>query len=128
LEIINGEAYCFMQLIEWSAHIKIPGMIYAGAVSEYRIYLTALNSGDFEYVFDRGKLLKGGINNPDEFVRTKFQKLFKDNVDTWFKSDGNGILNLQEMEKLFGSSMISNIKNAIDDIENPFYQRIIKVQ
>ena len=42
LEIINGESYCSMQLIERSVHTNIPGMTHSGAVAQYKGYY---NSG-----------------------------------------------------------------------------------
>jgi uncharacterized protein (DUF488 family) len=89
-----------------------------------------IHNGDFEYVFDKGKLLKDGISNPEMFVIGEFQKVFKENADTWFKAIENGgdLLDKSQLRKLFGTDNINQIKNIIDDIDNVFYKTTIKIE
>jgi hypothetical protein len=88
-----------------------------------------IHNGDFEYIFDKAKLLKDGVIDPDAFVKGEFQKVFKVNADTWFKSieDGGELLNKTQLRKLFGTDDIDDIIDIINDIHKPFYS-IIKVE
>ena len=89
-----------------------------------------LKSGNFEYIVDRAKLVKDGVLNADEFVKGKFQRVFQNNADEWFKSIENGGVLLDEntLIKLFDTSNLDDIIDILDDIDSDFYKKIIKVE
>lgn len=89
-----------------------------------------INSGDFEYVVDRQKLLSDGVSDPEKFVKEHFQKIFKENADTWFRLESSGglIKSEETLMKLFNTKDFIKIKAIINDSSNNFYNKIIKVE
>lgn len=89
-----------------------------------------INSGKFEYVVDKQKLLKDGVLDPDKFVKDHFQKVFKANADTWFVPEelGGIIKDKTALINLFGTQNLSQIKAIINNSDHPFYKKIIKVE
>ena len=45
-----------------------------------------IKNGNFQYIFDKEKLLKE-ITAPDNFVKGKFQEVFKENASTLFREN-----------------------------------------
>lgn len=77
--------------------------------------------GNFEYVFNKAKLLGEVKPNPEIFVKKEFQKIFKNNYEEIFKQNpkffiDNGISNaeilkaLSEKEKLINHPILNFIK------------------
>jgi hypothetical protein len=88
-----------------------------------------IKSDNFEYVFDAQKLIKDGVPNPTRFVREQFQDVFKKNADDWFKTvDNGGDLTKEQLEKMFGTDNIRQIKRQLNDINSDFYKKTIKVE
>lgn len=55
------------------------------AINQFKNYI---KNGNFQYIFDKEKLLKE-ITDPDNFVKGKFQEVFKENASTLFRENSD---------------------------------------
>jgi hypothetical protein len=73
-----------------------------------------IHNGDFEYIFDKGKLLKDGVLDPDKFVKGEFQKVFKENAEELFNQNPDLF---KQLNKVGGGKIenVSQFRQLIDD-------------
>lgn len=46
-----------------------------------------IKEGNFEYIFNKQKLIRDKVADPDAFVRGKFQKVFRENAEELFEQN-----------------------------------------
>lgn len=95
------------------------------AINQFKNYL---KQGDFEYIFDRQKLLRD-VADTDGFVEREFQKIFRSNNYEIFEDfyDNSNLRILLFEEKITKRQALQQFKSLVDELDESIF-KLIKVE
>ena len=82
--------------------------------NQFKAYL---QSGEFEYIFDKQKLILDNVANPDIFVKGKFKSLISSNKKEFFEANPD----LWKQYDRIGGGKIEDIDDFIELIDHPSF-------
>lgn len=89
-----------------------------------------IKKGDFEYIFDKQKLILDNVADPDNFVKGKFREVFVTDAESIFSSNPNFFRNIEIAPDIFIDTweQLKFVSNDLDMFNLHIGNKYIKIE